>query len=379
MSDIWTVTPSAVYRSEMRESMDLLAGTSLQYTGSLEGGYTGAAAELAFRVDQGVALAFSSLFTDSAPKEVLVAKLREAGLTPRAATSSRYVVKVQTSGAPPVDTVVPADARLQGGGPSGRFIWRVVEGAGDVSNGDSITIEAVETGPKTLTGITSFTWVTPVTDMEDAVYDPGNGDPFQIGNDEETVGEMRTRVKEERARGGSYPSIARAIRDIDWITAVDVRQGTAGGTIAITLVPDPVGADQEAELAEALYAGTPGGSTLEGSSFLPVEDVNGETSLVYYTSGSQQAVAVVASVTGDGTVSKADLESLMSSAISAFFDGLSAGDTAFYTRFTSVVHGLPSVIDSTTLTLDGGTADISPATAADVLVVGSLTVTATVS
>lgn len=366
---IWTVTPSGTYVTELREDLDLLAGTSLEYDGSLPGAYTAAAAELAFRVSQGVSLALSTMFLASAPSEVVVARAAEAGLTPGPATRSRYIVKLAGSGE------VPNGAFLQGGGPLGRTRWQVVDETGNVASGGDVTIEAVDTGPIALSGITSFTTITPITGVTGYTYDPSDGDPFQLGVDEETVGSLRVRTGRERSRGGSYASIARTLQDIDWITATDVRQGTGGaGTIAITVVPAPVGADQEAELAAALYASTPGGATLEGASSLATPDVNGQTTAVFYAVGAQQAVAVVAELVSDGTITPADLEDTITAAIEAFFAGLDAGDTAYFTRFSAAVLGLPGVIGSTSLTLNAGVVDVAPALAADVLVASPITV-----
>lgn len=367
---IWTVTSAAAYRDQMRSDLDIQAGTALEYGGSLAGAYTTAAAELAFRVDSGLAEALSTVFLATAPRAVVVARAIEAGLTPGAATRSRYIAQVEGAGTLPEGTLFQADD-------DARTRWEVVDATAAVSDGDDITLEAVDTGPIALpTGTTSFSLVTPVTGITGAEYDSTGGDPFQIGDNDESVGSLRVRVEQSRSRGGTYASIAAELRDIDWITAVDVRQGAGGaGTLAITVVPAPVGADQEAELAATLYSSTPAGSTLEGAESLTTDDVNGQTTTVRYAVGSQQAVAVVIGVISDGSVSDADLIDTVTAAVEAYFDELGPGDTAYFTRFTAAAFAPEPIIGNTTITLDGGVVDVAPTLAADQLVPSPITVT----
>jgi hypothetical protein len=368
-ASIWTVTPSATYRDQMRADLDLEAGTALEYDGTLAGAYTTAAAELAWRVDSGVSAALSTLFLASAPEPVVVARALEAGLTPRPATNSRYGVRVAGAG------TLPQGTRMQGGGPDGRSLWQVVDATATVSNGDDITIEAIDTGPVTFSTTTTLTMVTPVTGITGAVYDSAFGLDEQIGRNAESVGSLRVRVEQRRSRGGDYASIKSELLDISWVTAVDVRQGAAGaGAIAIGIVPAPAGADQETELAAALYATTPAGSTLEGTSSLTTPDVNGGTATVRYTEGAQQAVAVVANVISDGTVSDADVEDSVTAAVEAYFATLGPGDPAYFTRFVAAVLSLEPLIGNGSLTLDGGVVDVSPSVATDQLVASPITV-----
>lgn len=361
---IWTVTPSATYRDEMRADLDLAAGTSLLYTGTLAGAYTTAAAELAWRVSQGVSDALSTMFLDSAPEAVVVARAIEAGLTPRPATFSRYVVRVAGSGE------IEQGAKFQGGGPLGRSIWEVIDPTASYSNGDEITIQAVDSGPVSFpSGITNLTTVTPIAGVDGAQWNSASPGDFQIGDVKESVGELRVRVKERRSRGGTYESIASTLRDISWVTAVDVRQGTGGaGTLAITIVPAPVGADQESELAAALYSSTPAGSTLEGSSSLDTPSANGTDVSVSYTVGAQQTVACVANVISDGTISASDLEDAVEAAIEAYFATLGPGDVAYFTRYVAAVLSIPQVIGNGSLTLDATVTDVTPTLATSQLV-----------
>lgn len=369
---IWTVTSAAAYRDQMRSDLDLEAGTALQYDGSLAGAYTAAAAELAYRVDSGFSSAINNLLLASADRAVVVARAISAGLTPRAATFSRYIAQVEGAGTLPTGTL------FQGGGTDGRARWEVVDDTAVVADGDDITLQAVDSGAVTMpAGVTSLSLVTPVTGITGAEYDSAGGDPFQIGSPAESVGSLRVRTDQARSNGGSYTSAAAAVRNLSWVTAVDVRQGSAAGTVRYTVVPAPVGADQEAELGAAIYAATAAGATLEGASSVTAVDVNGDTVSIPYTTGATQAVAVVVSVTSDGSVADADLADTIAASVRAYFEGLAPGDTAFFTRFTSAALSPDAVIGTVSLTLDGGVVDVSPTLATDLLIPSPLTVTVT--
>lgn len=369
---IWTVTPSGTYLTAIQEDMDGEVGTALTYTGTLAGAYALAGAELAFRVDQGVALAVSTMLLDTTPAVGVVARAIAAGLTPGPATYSRYTVQLAGTGTL-LDTTL-----FQGGGPEGRSQWSVVT-PGAYSNGADVVIQAVDPGPVAfVSGVTTLTLATPVTGVTGAEYDSGGGDPFQLGADAESTARLRVRTR-SASRGGGYAAVVSAIRDLSWVVAVDARQGPSGaGYVAISVAPAPVGADQEAELAALLYGETPPGSTLEGSDSLTTTDVNGETVTVYYTEGTTEAKAIVVAITGDGTVSASDLEDAAEAAIEAEFALLGPGDPIYRLRLLGGLD-LPGTTAVTTLTVGGSTADsVSPASAVDVLIPSPITVTATV-
>ena len=91
-ASIWTVTPSAEYVTSIRINLDSFLGQQLDYIATVDGAWTLAAAEQAFRTDQSMADALSSILTATAPREVLAARLIDIGSEPRPATKTRVTV-----------------------------------------------------------------------------------------------------------------------------------------------------------------------------------------------------------------------------------------------------------------------------------------------
>lgn len=365
---IWTVTPAGTYLDQIRADLDATVGTPLDYDATIDGAWTSVSAELAYRVDQGVATAISTMLLATAPEEALVAQALEGGLTPRPATSSRYIVRSGGAGE------LPEGTQVQGGGPLGRSLWRVVDATATVALDDEVTIEAVDTGPVSLPSTATLTLISPVPGITTLTYDSGDGDAYQVGRTAESAASLRLRVAALPAFGGSAAAVRSQIRDISWVVAADV-QTVSAGTIGVTVAPAPVGADQEAELAETIYQSAALGVATSGSSSATITDVNGGDLLVSWTDGSTDAVPVVAVLVGDGTVSDADIIAAATAAIEAEFAALSVGDPIYRLRVMASLD-LPGVTAVSTLTIDGLTAaSVSPATSADVLVPSSITVT----
>jgi hypothetical protein len=365
---IWTVTPSGTYLDQIRADLDTTIGTPIDYDGTIDGAWTSVAAELAFRVDEGIATALSTTQLATAPEEALVAQALEGGLTPRAATSSRYIVRSGGAGE------LPEGTQVQGGGPLGRSLWRVVDATATVALDDEVTIEADETGPISLPSTATLTLIAPVAGITTLTYDSGDGDAYQVGRAAESAASLRLRVAALPANGGSAAAVRSQLRDLSWVVAADVRTVSAG-TIGATVAPGPVGADQEAELGETIYGSAALGIATSGSDSVSITDVNGAALVVNYTEGTTDPIPVVAVLVGDGTVADADLIVAATAAIEAQFAALSVGDSIYRLRVMAALD-LPGCTAVTTLTIDGLTsASVAPATSADVLTASSITVT----
>lgn len=367
---IWTVTPSGTYLDRIRADLDTVVGTPLDYDGTVDGAWTSVAAELAWRVDQGIATALATTQLATAPDEALVAQALEGGLTPRAATSSRYIVRSGGAGE------LPEGAQVQGGGPLGRSLWRVVDATATVALDDPVTIEAVDTGAISLPSTATLTLISPVAGITTLTYDSGDGDAYQVGRAAESASSLRLRIAALPANGGSAAAVRSQIRDLSWVVAADV-QTVSAGTIGVTVAPAPVGADQEDELGQAIYGSAALGIATSGPDSVSIEDVNGASLTINYTEGSTDPVPVVATIVSDGTVSDADLEIAATAAIEAEFGALSVGDPIYRLHVMSALD-IPGVTAVTTLTIDGSSAaSVSPPTSADVLVPSTITITVT--
>jgi hypothetical protein len=361
---LWTPTPSAEYLATIRADLDALVGTSLEYVGTIDGAWTVAAAELAWRADQGVALAVSTILIASAPPEALVTRALDRGITPRAATRSRYSLTSAGTG------TIPAGTQVQGGG----YLWTVLAES-VVTPGTIVVVEAVDTGALALPSTARLTLVQPVAGVTSLTWDVSDGDPYQVGRVAESPAELRVRIAQaRRSIGGSPEGIRTALLDLVWVVAADV--ASTAGSIAVTVSPGPVGTDQQAELGAAIYRTRPAGCGTTGASSVTTTDVNGDAVSIAYTAGSTQAVATVIALTLDGTVAAADAIAAAEEATRAVYAALSPGDPVYR---LSILAGLalPGVT-AATLTLDGSSAvsSVTPTLAADVLIPSPLTVTA---
>lgn len=366
---MYTITPAGTYLSQIRADLDLLVGTSLGYGGGLEGGYTSAHAELAYRVDQGMGLAVSGLLVDEADGPLVIARAIRAGLNPRPGTRSRYVVQIAGDG------TLPQGALLQGGGPSGRSQWSVADATTVVSDGDDVTIEAVSAGVITFAGLTDLSIVTPITGITGATYDPGEGDPFQVGREPESIPQLRARLARPRPSPGSLPGLRTAVLDIDWVVAVDVTIGPGDGEITVTVAPAPVGTDQEVELGETIRDHL-GIAVPVGTESVDVDSINpGQTTAIGYSTGSTQTVDVAFELLSDGTRTDDDLKAGAEATIEGVFAALGFGDILYVQSAIAEVVELAGVVGVQSLTWDGGSVSVAivPDNAADSLALGTLT------
>lgn len=366
--NVWTITTAGVWLVDIRQDLDLQAGTALDYDGTLDAAYTLTGATLAADVDAGVALAISTLFLASAPEPVLIATALDAGLTPRAATYSRYTVRVSGAGE------IPEGTTVQGGGPLGRSRWTAVSETATYANNGLIEIEANDAGDVSITSPATLSLVTPVTGVDALTYDSGDSDPFQVGRLAETPAELRARIlARQAARTGSAAAIRSSLLDIPWVVAADVRR-PAAGQLAITVAPGPVGDDQEAELGAAIYASISASAETTGSSSLDITDANGEASTVAYTAGTTEAVAVVIVLTLDGSVAPADAILAADASVREAFVALATGGSIYRLRVLGALD-LPGVT-AATLTLNGSNsaASVAPSNTANVLIPSPLTI-----
>lgn len=371
-SSIWTVTPSSEYVTQIRQQLDGLLGTSLEYVGTVDGAWTVAAAELAFRVDQSMADALSGVLVATAPREVLVARMLDIGLEPRPATKTRVTVAKQGVGLLPLGTLLSTSTTINP--PFGSPItdplgqWEVVDNdGGNTANGAIMVLECTTAGEATCAQpVATFLFVTPVPPLTSCIYDEGNGSTTTLGRNAETTPELRQRLSVDRvANGGSVPAIRQAVLNLDWVVACSV-SGAAGVT-TVVVAPAPVGSDQRVELAQTLLDyGPPGewggaqSETIDGPDGFPVT--------IQWDNGTTEAVPVAwASVQLDGTVPLAEAEAAIETAIRAEFARLSVGQTVRYQRVyaATVTDGVTGI---TGLTIDGGTADVSPSNSANILI-----------
>lgn len=374
--DIWTVTPTATWLGDIRGSLDSRTGTTHDYTDGVDAAWTYVYAEGAFQVDQHVAQAINGSLLANATRPVVVARAEDRGLSPRPASSSRYVVELTAGagGALPVGTVLrvvtgPMLYRDPVTGVDLQMVtseWEVVENTFPsevIASGDTVTIQSLTEGEvlnvsstvtftptSTLAGITTLTWESPLV--------------RSFGRPAESTAELRARLRRERAlAGGSPAGLVGAVRDLPWIVAVGLTEGI--GEIAITVAPGPSTETESVQLAETIYRNKGGGITTLGDETETIEGVDGRDVDVHWDIGALETVAVVFTVTAAPGVSDADARAAAQANIAGAFSSLQPGEPILYLRAYGALN-IPAVV-SGTITLDGGTADVYPTTAADVL------------
>lgn len=370
---IWVVTPTQDYLASIRASLDAKIGQALDYIGTVDAAWTLAAAEIAFGIDQNIADVLSYINTNTAPREVLVSRLRGIGIEPRAATFSRVRVFKNGVGVIPLDTLVHTSTTIVPPfgpnivDPLGR--WKVVDNDNDnPADLAVITLESTTAGQVTAGSPTAiFTLVNPIPGITNLEYDENEGSTRTLGRPEETTPELRSRFAVGRiGTGGSTPAMLQAIQNLDWVVAASV--SGSGGEIFISVAPGPTGNDQETELAQVIYDNSPPGDWM-GTESKVITGADGLPVTIHWSIGDDEEVEVELTFSPssfDGTVAPAEVQAAVQANIQASFARLKPGKPAIYYRIyaQAITDGLVDF----DMTLNGTTDDVYPSNATNVLV-----------
>jgi phage-related baseplate assembly protein len=330
---------------------------------SIESAVLFAWSEAAYRVEQVLQLARDSISADTAVDGALTQIARRVGITRRAASSSRYetVVPAGQSG-----TLAGGEA-VRGGGPTGRAEWTVIT-TGTVTAGDPVIIEAVEPGPLALgAGTTDFTLVTTVPGLTDLEWTDGVQPAGQVGQARETDAQLAVRI----AQGGS--GVRSRILDLDWITLADPVT-TGPGAVTLTIAPEPSGADQESELADAVGPYTYG-VTYSGADSVTYQPEGATAVTIGYDVAGTASAPVALTVTLAPGVTLADVSTAVEAAVLAYATTLGPGDDAIRTRVIAAALTVDGVEDVTVCTINTNPVNYSPPVSSDVVVFASVAVT----
>lgn len=335
---------------------------------SIEAGIIDAFADLAYDLDAGGQTLWDAMsaFTASGAQLDRWFAGRPAR---RPGTPSRYTVTVDaTSGS----VSYPAGSIVQGGGAR----WQVVATT-SVSTATPVVIEALDDGPIALpsVGVTTLQLVTPVTGIDVVEYDPTLAAPFQLGTDRETDAQYRARGLSVRgsAAGTTYPGLRARLLLIPWVRAAALARASAG-TARITVFPAPVGADQTAQLAEAIVYGLAWGLTSSGSQAATVTLPDGGTDTARWEVGSDAPVPVAVQVVLSG-VTLADVRTGIEEAIRGVVAALNVGEILRYARVYVAVASVPGVVGIVSLTIDSTAGDYVPSATDLVVLSGTPSVT----
>lgn len=372
VEQVWSVRPSSEWTALIRADLDARLGLSLDYDGTIDGAWTAQAGELAARVDQRMADAIAATLLATAPRARVVAQARDAGLTPRAATHSTMEVALATGagGLLPVGTslrvrsgtVLYYDVEAGGITVPLTSTWTVIENVhvGDLlAPSDTVVVQCDQAGQVTIDGTVTFGPATPISGIGTLTGDV----LLTTGRDAERLPELRARLASGRP-GGAPAGLVAAVRTLPWVVSVGIV--STAGEIRVTVTPPPPTDAAEVALGEAIYRAHPAGTVTLGSESVDVEGADGRPVTVRYDVGTTQAVTVAFSVTPASTVADADARTAARLAIEEVFGRLAPGETLRYLRAIGALDQ-PAILGAS-LTLDGGTSDVVPSTAATLLV-----------
>ena len=373
----YTPQSVATYLQQIRDLLDGLVGP-LEYDGTIDGAWSYVGANIASQIDQQVFEAINNVLLATATAQAVVARALDVGLTPRPATASTMGVRMLSGagGVVPVGTVLRvtsgtvtiADEDLGVSITQDPSRWVVTENLQDldlVNVGEDITIEAQETGQVVPQGVVVLSPEPPIAGVDSFEWNTAYSLDRTTGRAAETPAELRQRVKSQRAVvGGSLPGLNAAVLELAWVVAVGIT--TAPGQITVAVAPAPPTTADETDLAQTLYENKAAGDITQGAQSVNITGVDGQTVTINYDVGSTQDVTVVLTITPAPGVSQADADVAARNAVREVFAALQPGETLYYLRVVGSLD-LDSIVGAT-VTLDGGTSDITPASAADVLV-----------
>ena len=326
---------------------------------SVEASALFAVAEAIYGVEQALQIVRDATSRDTATDGALTQIAREVGITRREASRSRYTVTVPAT----QSGVLVGGEVLRGGGPTGRAEWVTIT-TGAVSSGSAVIVEAVEPGPTTLANPTTLSMVTTtpgITSMEWAGSPAG-----QVGQARETDAQLAVRI----AQGGSGPRSR--VLDLPWITLADLVT-TGPGAVDLYIAPFPVGADQEAELADAIGPSTYG-VTYSGGSTVTYQPEGATAVTIGYDVADTDPIAVAVTVDLASGVTLADVSTGVEAAILAYATTLGPGDDAIRARVIAAALTVEGVEDVTVCTLDGNATNYTPSPLSDTVTFTSVTV-----
>lgn len=351
----WVVTPPEDRIAEIRSEWDGLVTDPLSFeTGTWEGGATEAFGRKIFEVDQGVGVAVEEAVDIRSARGGNLDRLARTARKP--ATKSRYYFyAVSTTGT----VTIPAGAAFAS--PTTGDRWVVLADTEVNTTEDQVLVEAETAGAYAMptTGTTTLRVATPVARLGAVTYDPGDGDPYQVGRAREEDAEYRARAIAYEASGKDRARVRDAIQNISWIRAVSLARSSAG-VLAISIYPTQVGDDQAEEVATAIADSIALGIDTTGAQTFTITEEDGSTDVIRWNGATTLAVTVALVVVLEAGYALADVTPGIVGAVKGVFQALNNGGAVRRLKIQGGVSSVAGVAGITTLTLNGSAADITP-------------------
>jgi len=259
-------------------------------------------------------------------------------------------------------------------------IWICDETATVDDLGGDVVYRADVDGPTTPGAAGTANVVDFVANLDTVLWSGSASDVTQVGRLAESDATYRTRLLAPfGGAADTKPGLRdRILSDLPWVQAVGVLVGTvdglASGQWQITIAPGPATDNQTTALVNLLARAISAADVYSGSETGTGTYPDGTERPVAWEEGTQQTVDVDATLVLAPGVTLADVSTEVEEAIGGYFGALGTGDAARILAVLSAIATVDGVIGAT-VDLDGGTADVSPTTAADILVTGTVTVT----
>lgn len=351
----WVVTPPEDRIAEIRSDWNALVTDPLTFeTGTWEGGATEAFGRKVFEVDQGVGVAVEEAVNIRSATGGNLDRLARTLRKP--ATKSRYYFyAVSTTGT----VVIPAGTVFAS--PTTGDRWVVLADTSVDTTEDQVLVEAETAGVYSMptVGTTTLRVVTLVARLGAVTYDPGDGDPYQVGRAREEDAEFRARAQAFEASGKDRARVRDALLNIAWIRAVSLARPSAG-VVAVSIYPTQVGDDQAEEVANAIAGSIALGIDTSGSQTFTITEPDDGTDVIRWTGATTLAVTVALVVTLEAGHSLAEVTPGIVGAVKGVFQSLNNGGPVRRLKIQGAVSGVAGVAGITTLTLNGSAADITP-------------------
>ena len=227
----------------------------------------------------------------------------------------------------------------------------------------------------TIDGAQTLQAATPVAGLSAMTYDPTDGDAFSIGRNAETDAEYRVRLRRSLSLSGgaSAPGVRTSLLSLDWVQAVDVTR-SGPGQVAIFIIPAPVGADQEAELADGIAATVGAGILTTGSESATVTLPGGVTDTVSWTTGADLPAAIAYVLTRASGTSLVSVSSAVQGAAEATIAALGRGQRLSILQLLAAIAPIAG-INGAAVTINGLTVDLVPTSTEIVVLDGTVAVT----
>lgn len=361
--DTGLVVPrTADYLTEIRERYESATGLSPDWDSDLIlGQLTAIMAQLLGEQAEVVQAVYDAWDENNASGVQLANLARIVGVTRRAATKAQVTLTLTGD----VGTVIADDRIVEGGGTAGNARWQLTESVIIPASGTiDVVAEAVEAGRTVALAGEIDTIVTPVPGW-DTVTNAAAASP---GLDTETDADLRVRRRRslQQGAGSGIAAIRAALLGLDYIEAAAVIDNPdnetqivegvplEGGSFLCIVLPNPLTAEQQAGVMQAVYDNAPVGITIAGTDVSgTVTGADGFAKPVAFDYATDLVTTVVVQVELDTGYTVDDIEPTLIALIEDYMSNLTIGDPLRRLAIYGLAADVPGIVAVLGMALGG--------------------------